>query len=179
MEVSIHELLAAAREAVKSDYIKGESILCETRYHPDTHYMVEIEMLKTDNTLGKKGAYIRKFLTEDEYSSMLQKQEEHLIKIKRQAIVQKGTLRYIPLPDRLDSRRKRDIFKPAGKEQGVFFKQQRYENSRVSAGLGVWKLRKVFKTGTFATIRCSRKRVLGFMPDEKMKEVCDCDDSRN
>lgn len=57
MEVSIHELLAAAREAVKSDYIKGESILCETRYHPDTHCMVEIEMLKTDNTLGKKGAY--------------------------------------------------------------------------------------------------------------------------
>ena len=101
---------AAAREAVKSDYIKGESILCETRYHPDTHYMVEIEMLKTDNTLGKKGAYIRKFLTEDEYSAMLQKQEEHLIKIKRQAIVQKGTLRYIPLPDRLDSRRERDIF---------------------------------------------------------------------
>lgn len=87
MEVSIHELLAAAREAVKSDYIKGESILCETRYHPDTHYMVEIEMLKTDNSLGKKGAYIRKFLTEDEYSAMLQKQEQHLIKIKRQAIV--------------------------------------------------------------------------------------------
>lgn len=55
MEVSIHELLAAAREAVKSDYIKGESILCETRYHPDTHYMVEIEMLKTDNTLDKYG----------------------------------------------------------------------------------------------------------------------------
>ena len=38
------------------------------------------------------------------------KQEEHLIKIKRQAIVQKGTLRYIPLPDRLDSHRERDIF---------------------------------------------------------------------
>ena len=54
VEVSIHELLAAAREAVKSDYIKGESILCETRYHLDTHYMVEIEMLKPDNTLGKK-----------------------------------------------------------------------------------------------------------------------------
>ena len=110
MEVSIYELLAAARESAKSDYIKGDSILCEKRFHPDTHYMVEIEMLKTDNMLGEKGAYIRKFLTEDEYSSMLQKQEEHLIKIKRQAIVQKGTLRYIPLPDRLDIRRKRDIF---------------------------------------------------------------------
>lgn len=54
MEVSIHELLAAAREAVKSDYIKGESILCETRYHPDTHYMVEIEMLKQITRWGKK-----------------------------------------------------------------------------------------------------------------------------
>ena len=110
MEVSIHELLAAAREAVKSDYIKGESILCETRYHPDTHYMVEIEMLKTDNSQGKKEAYIRKFLTEDEYSSMLQKQEQLLIKIKRQAIVQKGTLHYIPRPYMLDSRRDWDIF---------------------------------------------------------------------
>ena len=49
-------------------------------------------------------------MTEDEYSAMLQKQEEHLIKIKRQAIVQKGTLRNIPLPDRLDSHRERDIF---------------------------------------------------------------------
>ena len=109
MEISIHELLAAAREAVKSDYIKGESILCETRYQPDTHYMVEIEMLKTDNTLGEKGDHIRKFLTEPEYLPILQKQEKHLIKIKRQAIVQKGNLRYIPPPDRLDRRRERDL----------------------------------------------------------------------
>ncbi|WP_243110781.1 DUF5720 family protein [Blautia sp. OF11-22] len=118
MEVSIHELLAAAREAVKSDYIKGESILCETRYHPDTHYMVEIEMLKTDNSLGKKGAYIRKFLTEDEYSAMLQKQEQHLIKIKRQAIVQKGTLHYIPL---------RTGWTAAGR--GIFFNRLRRTGS--------------------------------------------------
>ena len=95
MEVSIYELLAAARESAKSDYIKGDSILCEKRFHPDTHYMVEIELLKNDNKLGKKGNYIRKFLTEPEYLPILQKQEKHLIKIKRQAIVQKGNLRYI------------------------------------------------------------------------------------
>ncbi len=94
MEVSIYELLAAARESAKSDYIKGDSILCEKRFHPDTHYMVEIELLKNDNKLGKKGNYIRKFLTEPEYLPILQKQEKHLIKIKRQAIVQKGNLRY-------------------------------------------------------------------------------------
>ena len=55
MEVSIYEPLAAARESAKSDYIKGDSILCEKRFHPDTHYMVEIELLKNDNKLGKKG----------------------------------------------------------------------------------------------------------------------------
>ena len=99
MEVSIYDLLAAARESAKSDYIKGDSILCEKRFHPDTHYMVEIELLKNDN----------KFLTEPEYLPILQKQEKHLIKIKRQAIVQKGNLRYIPPPDRLDRRRERDL----------------------------------------------------------------------
>jgi len=48
-------------------------------------------------------------LTEPEYLPILQKQEKHLIKIKRQAIVQKGNLRYIPPPDRLDRRRERDL----------------------------------------------------------------------
>ena len=105
MEVSIYELLAAARESAKSDYIKGDSILCEKRFYPDTYYMVEIELLEND----KKGNYIRKFLTEPEYLPILQKQEKHLIKIKRQAIVQKGNLRYIPPPDRLDRRRERDL----------------------------------------------------------------------
>ena len=98
MEVSIYELLAAARESAKSDYIKGDSILCEKRFHPDTHYMVEMELLENDNRLGEKGNYIRKFLTEPEYLPILQKQEKHLIKIKRQAIVQKENLRYIPTP---------------------------------------------------------------------------------
>ena len=83
MEVSIYELLAAARESAKSDYIKGDSILCEKRFHPDTHYMVEMELLGNDNKLGEKGNYIRKFLTEPEYLPILQKQEKHLIKIKR------------------------------------------------------------------------------------------------
>ena len=109
MEVSIYELLAAARESAKSDYIKGDSILCAKRFYPDSHYMVEIELLENDNKLGEKGKYIRKFLTEPEYLPILQKQEKHLIKIKRQAIVQKGNLRYIPPPDRLDRRRERDL----------------------------------------------------------------------
>ena len=64
MEVSIHELLAAARGGGEIGLYQRRKHLCETRYHPDTHYMVEIEMLKTDNTLGKKELISRKFLTE-------------------------------------------------------------------------------------------------------------------
>ena len=109
MEVSIYELLAAARESAKSFPYTTLFRSCKKRFHPDTHYMVEIELLKNDNKLGKKGNYIRKFLTEPEYLPILQKQEKHLIKIKRQAIVQKGNLRYIPPPDRLDRRRERDL----------------------------------------------------------------------
>ena len=96
MEVSIYELLAAARESAKSDYIKGDSILCEKRFHPDTHYMVEMELLENDNRLGEKGNYIRKFLSEPEYLPILQKQEKHLIKNKKTGNCSKGNLRYIP-----------------------------------------------------------------------------------
>lgn len=112
--------------------------------------MVEIEMLKTDNTLGKKGAYIRKFLTEDEYSSMLQKQEEHLIKIKRQAIVQKGTLRYIPLPDRLDS--------PS--EEGYFFNRlgKNRECSSSSSGMRTPEFPQVLGCGNLE--KCSKQALL-------------------
>ena len=98
MEVSIYELLAAARESAKSDYIKGDSILCEKRFHPDTHYMVEIELLKNDNKLGKKGNYIRKFLTEPEYLPILQKQEKHLIKNKKTGNCSKRKLAIYPSP---------------------------------------------------------------------------------
>mgnify|MGYP003272727267 CR=1 FL=1 len=85
MEVSIYELLAAARESAKSDYIKGDSILCEKRFHPDTHYMVEMELLGNDNKLGEKGNYIRKFLTEPEYLPILQ-----LEKCSRMALLQQS-----------------------------------------------------------------------------------------
>ena len=62
--------------------------------------MVEMELLGNDNKLGEKGNYIRKFLTEPEYLPILQKQEKHLIKIKRQAIVHKLSLIHISEPTR-------------------------------------------------------------------------------
>lgn len=97
---------------MQSLVIKGRGLVWDVSIqqpYQRKNSMVEIELLKNDNKLGKKGNYIRKFLTEPEYLPILQKQEKHLIKIKRQAIVQKGNLRYIPPPDRLDRRRERDL----------------------------------------------------------------------
>ena len=45
--------------------------MCEKRFYPDTHYMVEMELLENDNRLGEKGDHIRKFLTELEYLPIL------------------------------------------------------------------------------------------------------------
>ena len=140
--------------------------MCEKRFHPDTHYMVEIELLKIDNTLGKKGAYIRKFLTEDEYSAMLQKQEEHLIKIKRQAIVQKGTLRIYPSPERLDSRRERDIFNRLGKNRECSSSGSGMRTPEFPQVLGRGNLEKCSKQ-TLLQQSVAAKNDFCIMPDKK------------
>ncbi len=45
--------------------------------------------------------------------------------------------------------------------------------------LGCGNLEKCSKQALLQRSVAAEKRVLGFMPDEKMKEGCDCDDSRN
>ena len=98
MEVSIYELLAAARESAKSDYIKGDSILCEKRFHPDTHYMVEMELLENDNRLGEKGNYIRKFFVRTGVSSHFTKAGKTSHKNKKTGNCSKRKLAIYPSP---------------------------------------------------------------------------------
>lgn len=52
MSISIHELLAVARE---SEGVKGDAILCENRFAPDTLYMVEFLLLEQKEWYGEKG----------------------------------------------------------------------------------------------------------------------------
>ena len=40
MSISIHELLAVARESEGVKAVKGDAILCEKRFAPDTRYTV-------------------------------------------------------------------------------------------------------------------------------------------
>ena len=46
VSISIHELLAVARESEGVKAVKGDAILCEKRFAPDTRYMVEFLLLE-------------------------------------------------------------------------------------------------------------------------------------
>ena len=63
MSISIHELLAVARESEGVKAVKGDDILCEKRFAPDTRYMVEFLVLEQKEGFEEKGEYHRYFLT--------------------------------------------------------------------------------------------------------------------
>ena len=54
MSISIHELLAVARESEGVKAVKGDDILCEKRFAPDTRYMVEFLVLEQTEWFGEK-----------------------------------------------------------------------------------------------------------------------------
>ena len=58
MSISIHELLAVARESEGVKAVQGDAMLCEKRFAPDTRYMVEFLVLKQTEKFGEKGEYI-------------------------------------------------------------------------------------------------------------------------
>ena len=65
MSISIHELLAVARESEGVKAVQGDDMLCEKRFAPDTRYMVEFLLLEQKEQFGEKGEYHRYFLTKE------------------------------------------------------------------------------------------------------------------
>ena len=55
MSISIHELLAVARESEGVKAVQGDAMLCEKRFAPDTRYMVEFLVLKQTEQFGGSG----------------------------------------------------------------------------------------------------------------------------
>lgn len=98
-EMSVYELLAAAREVQGTNYVKGDGIFCEKRFREGTGYMVEFLIREELEAYGKKGEYHRRFLAEEEYQNMLLLEKEGKLRIKRQAQTQGASLCYIPVPD--------------------------------------------------------------------------------
>ena len=88
MSISIHELLAVARE---SEGVKA-AMLCEKRFAPDTRYMVEFL-----EKFGEVGIYHRYFLTKKTYYEMVELQNQGILRFQRQALVLEGTLHYLPV----------------------------------------------------------------------------------
>ena len=54
VSISIHELLAVARESEGVKAVQGDAMLCEKRFAPDTRYMVEFLVLKQTEKFRKR-----------------------------------------------------------------------------------------------------------------------------
>ena len=72
MSISIHELLAVARESEGVKAVQGDAMLCEKRFAPDTRYMVEFLVLKQTEKFEEAGIYHRYFLTKKAYYEMIE-----------------------------------------------------------------------------------------------------------
>ncbi len=87
MSISIHELLAVARESEGVKAVKGDAILCEKRFAPDTRYMVEFLLLEQKEWFGEKGEYHRYFLTKEAYRELIDLQNQEVLRFQKQALV--------------------------------------------------------------------------------------------
>ena len=91
MSISIHELLAVARESEGVKAVQGDDMLCEKRFAPDTRYMVEFLLLEQKEQFGEKGEYHRYFLTKEAYQELINLQNQGVLRFQRQALVLEGT----------------------------------------------------------------------------------------
>lgn len=98
MSISIHELLAVARESEGVCAVKGDTMLCDKRFDRETSYMVEFTVLKEQEGAGTLGAYYRCFLTGEGYREIQKKERKKEIRVQRLALVIEGELHYIPPP---------------------------------------------------------------------------------
>ena len=89
MSISIHELLAVARESEGVKAVQGDAMLCEKRFAPDTRYMVEFLVLKQTEKFGEAGIYHRYFLTKKAYYEMVELQNRGILRFQRLALVWK------------------------------------------------------------------------------------------
>lgn len=76
VSISIHELLAVARESEGVKAVQGDAMLCEKRFAPDTRYMVEFLVLKQTEQFGEAGIYHRYFLTKKAYYEIVGAEEQ-------------------------------------------------------------------------------------------------------
>lgn len=100
MEVSVFELLAAAREIQGTDYVDGDGIMCGKRYDKQTAHMIEFSSLEGKDSPTGKSRYHRSFLTDDGYRQALVKEAQGEIRIVRYARLNGSALSYQASPEK-------------------------------------------------------------------------------
>ena len=124
MSISIHELLAVARESEGVKAVQRDAMLCEKRFAPDTRDIVEFLVLKQTEKFGEVGIYHRYFLTKEAYYEMVELQKQGILRFQRQALVLEGTLHYLPVQtffktrSRKKNRLERKEFLPGRSSEG-------------------------------------------------------------
>ena len=71
---------------IPPDLIKGDGLLAVKRYLNRTAHMVIFKVLVTDAAFGKRGEYIRRFLTDEEFEAIQFAEGNGYIKIIQQAL---------------------------------------------------------------------------------------------
>ncbi len=103
MELSVFELLAAAREIQGTDYVDGDGIMCGKRYDKQTAHMIEFSSSEGKGSPSGKSRYHRSFLTDDGYRQALVKEAQGEIRIVRYARLNGSALNYQASPEKSTS----------------------------------------------------------------------------
>ena len=82
--------------------ITGHDLLAVERFRDDTRHMAEFLVL-ADCPQGREGQYIRRFLTEEGYTQVLEAQKKGHIRVCKSAAVIEGHI----VPDKKKKRRRK------------------------------------------------------------------------
>jgi len=81
----------------------GHELLAVERFRDDTRHMAEFQVLCADSPYGRRGQYVRLFLTEDGYAQTLEAQRRGGIRMLQHALIIEGHI----LPEKPKKRRGR------------------------------------------------------------------------
>lgn len=81
--------------------IKGDELLSVKRYEDGTAHLAVFKLLRQDTPFGRRGEYVRRFLSDDEYKMLLIAETAGYLRIQQHAAVIEGHI----LPEKKRRRR--------------------------------------------------------------------------
>ena len=96
MSISIHELLAVARESEGVKAVQGDAMLCENGLHriPGIWWNFGVG---ADGAVWRRGNISSLLFNKESILRMVELQNQGILRFQRQALVLEGTLHYLPV----------------------------------------------------------------------------------